>query len=61
MCFVALQSCLGKLSVFHRRTIRQTNMAHSDTDDDIIISSALFIASMLYQQIIQKHKSTTDM
>ena len=29
---------------------RQTNMASSDTDDDIIISRALLIASTLYQR-----------
>ena len=48
------------LSVFHRQTItKQTNMASSDTDDDIIISSALLIVSTLYQSrqvSVTKHK-----
>jgi len=35
-------------------------MASSDTDDKIIVSSALLIASTLYQQIVQKDESTTD-
>jgi len=35
-------------------------MASSDTYGDIIISSALLIASTLYQQITRKQKSTID-
>jgi len=34
--FVAQQSCIGNLSILSSANNRQTNMASSDTDDDII-------------------------
>jgi len=47
--FVAQQSCLGNCQ-FSIGKHCQTYMASSDTDDDIIISSALLSASTLYQR-----------
>jgi len=56
-----LSSCLGNCQ-FPSANNWQTNMASSDTDDDIIISSALKIASMLSSQTrhANQHQSTTD-
>jgi len=45
------QICLGNCQFSIQQTVaKQTNMASCDTDDDIIISSALLITSTLYQR-----------